>query len=141
MPTGAVFANEQLKLILNSVAISNIADNAASAPLTNLYISLHTADPSAGNQTTSEAAYTGYTRMSIDRTGAGWTVTGRVASPNSAITFPEGTSGGETCTYAAIGTASSGAGKVLYSGTLSVSIPTGTGVIPQIKTTSTITFN
>ena len=84
MPTGAVFANEQLKLILNSVAISNIADNAASAPLTNLYISLHTADPSGGNQTTSEAAYTGYTRMSIDRTGPGWTVTGRVASPNSA---------------------------------------------------------
>lgn len=141
MPTGAVFANDQLKLILNSVAISNLADNASASPLPNLYLSLHTGDPSEGNQTTSEAAYGGYARVAITRTGAGWTVTGRVASPNANVTFPEGTSGSETCTHAAIGTASSGTGKVLYAGTLSVPIITGVGIIPQIKATSSITFN
>ncbi len=41
-----------------------IADNAATSPITNLYVSLHTGDPGeAGDQTTSEAAYTSYARV------------------------------------------------------------------------------
>jgi hypothetical protein len=39
-------------------------------------ISLHTADPGeAGDQTTSEATYKSYARVSVARTTAGWTVT------------------------------------------------------------------
>ena len=54
------FANDLLKLIFNATSISNLADNAGSSPLTNLYIALHTADPgAAGNQSTSEVNYTG----------------------------------------------------------------------------------
>jgi len=140
MPLGTTFANDIAKLILNATAVANLADNAASSPATSLYLSLHTGDPSAGNQTTSEAAYTGYARVAVLRSGSGWTVTSNVASPFAAITFPEGTAGGETCTYAAVGTASSGTGKILMSGALGVSIATGAGKIPQIKTTSTITF-
>src|SRR5262245_35265390 len=50
------FDNDLLKLIFNATPIANIADNAATSPLTNLYLSLHTADPGAGgNQTTNEA--------------------------------------------------------------------------------------
>jgi len=39
------FENDVCKLIFNAVAIGNIADNAASSPLTNLWCALHTADP------------------------------------------------------------------------------------------------
>lgn len=64
MSKGNTFENDWLLLIFNATAIANIADNAASAPLTNLYVSLHTADPGeAGDQTTNEAAYTSYARV------------------------------------------------------------------------------
>ena len=45
MSKGNTFENDWMKLIFNATAIANIADNAASSPLTNLYVSLHTADP------------------------------------------------------------------------------------------------
>lgn len=44
MPKSITFDNDFLKLIFNATAIANIADNAATAPLTNIYLSLHTAD-------------------------------------------------------------------------------------------------
>ncbi|MFN8992931.1 MAG: hypothetical protein ACK5X3_04600, partial [Pseudomonadota bacterium] len=44
---------------------------------TNLFVSLHTADPGeAGTQLTSEANYTSYARATVSRSGTGWTVTG-----------------------------------------------------------------
>lgn len=141
MSKSNTFENDLLKLIFNGTAIANLADNAASSPLTNLYLSLHTADPGeAGDQTTSEISYTGYARVAVARTSGGWTVTGASVSPVANIDFGEMTGGaGGTATYAAIGTASSGAGKILYSGALTPSIAVATGVIPRIKTTSTIT--
>jgi len=139
MAIGATFRNDILKLIYNATAIANLADNASASPLTTLYVSLHTADPNAGNQTTSEAAYTGYARVSVARTSGGWTVTSNSVSPVATISFPAGTGGGETVTHAAVGTDTSGTGKILDSGTLSPSIATGNGITPEIKTTSTIT--
>lgn len=141
MSKSNTFENDLLKLIFNGTAIANLADNAASSPLTNLYLSLHTADPGeAGDQTTSEISYTGYARVAVARTSGGWTVTGASVSPVANVDFGEMTGGtGGTATYAAIGTASSGAGKILYSGALTPSIAVATGVIPRIKTTSTIT--
>ena len=41
--------NNLLKLLFNATAWAGIADNAASSPYTNLYLSLHTADPGTGN--------------------------------------------------------------------------------------------
>jgi hypothetical protein len=107
-----------LKLIFNATAWANIADNAAASPLTNLYVSLHTADPGdAGSQTTSEIAYTGYARVAVARTTGGWTVTAGSVSPVAAITFGQMTAGaGGTVNFFAVGTASSGAGNLLYSG-------------------------
>lgn len=140
MSKGDTFENDLLKLIFNATAIANIADNAAASPLTNLYISLHTADPGeAGNQSTSEVAYTGYARVAVARTAGGWTVAANAASPAANIDFPVGTGGSGTVTHAAIGTASSGTGKILYSGTVTPSIVTGNGVIPRLTTGSTIT--
>ena len=76
MAKGATFDNDWLKLIFNAVNIASLADNTATSPLTNLYVSLHTADPTAsGNQSSSEANYTGYARVAVARTTGGWTVT------------------------------------------------------------------
>lgn len=141
MSKSNVFENDWLKLIFNATAIANVADNAASAPLTNLYVSLHTADPGeAGDQTTNETAYTGYARVAVARTTGGWTVTTNSVSPVATVTFGECTaSPGAALTHFAVGTDASGAGKILYSGTLTPNVTMATGVTPLIKTTSTIT--
>lgn len=138
---GDTFENDLLKLIFNATAIANMADNAASSPLTNLYVSMHTADPGdSGNQTTSEAAYTGYARVAVARTTGGWTVTGNSVSPVANIDFGECTASCTgTLTYWMVGTASTGTGKILYKGAISPAIALSTGVIPRIKTTSTVT--
>lgn len=140
MSKGNTFENDWLKLIFNATAIANIADNAAASPLTNLYVSLHTADPGeAGDQTTSETTYTSYARVAVARTSGGWTVTGNSVSPVAAITFPQCTGGTATITHFAVGTASSGAGKILYKGTVTPNISVSNGVTPQLTTASTIT--
>lgn len=140
MSKGNTFENDILALIFKATAIANIADNAASSPLSNLYVSLHTGDPGeGGNQTTSECAYTSYARVAVARSGSGWTVSGNSVSPASNVDFPQATGGTETGTYAAIGTAASGTGKILYSGAISPSISISTGVTPRLTTASTIT--
>jgi hypothetical protein len=141
MSKGNTFENDWLKLIFNAVAIEGIADNAAVSPLTDIYISLHTADPGeAGDQTTNETAYTGYARVAVARTSGGWTVTANSVSPVSAIFFAEcSASPGAQLTHWAAGTSATGAGKLLYRGTLTPNITTAVGVTPVIKTSSTIT--
>lgn len=137
---GNTFNNDLLKLIFNGTAIANIADNAVSSPLGNLYLSLHTASPGAGgNQTTNEAAYTSYARVAVARTSGGWTVTSSSVSPAATISFPAATGGSETETYIAIGTASSGSGKILYYGAISPTIAVSNGVTPELTTSTTIT--
>lgn len=141
MSKGNTFENDLLKLIYNAVAIANLADNAAVSPLTNLQVALHTADPGeAGDQTTSETAYTGYARVAVARTTAGWTVTGNSVSPVANVDFGECTAlPGAAITHASVGVAASGASKILHSGALSPTITMAVGTIPRIKTTSTIT--
>jgi len=137
---GNTFENDLLELILNGQAIANIADDAGSSPLTNLYVSLHTSDPGeAGNQESNECAYTSYARVAVSRGGAGWSVSGNSASPVSAIEFPAATGGSETATYFAVGTDASGTGKLLYSGAISPNIAISSGVTPRLTTASTIT--
>jgi hypothetical protein len=135
------FENELLRLIFNGTPISNLADNASSAPLTNLFLALHTADPGEGGaQSTNEVTYTGYARVSVARTTGGWTVTANSVSPVAAIEFGEMTAGTPgTATHASIGTASSGTGKILYRGALNPTISYNVGVVPRLRTTSTIT--
>lgn len=140
MSKGNTFENDWLKLIFNATAIANIADNAATSPLTNLYVALHTADPGeAGSQTTSECAYTSYARVAVARTTGGWTVTNNSVSPVANISFPAATGGTETATHFSVGTAASGAGKLLYSGTISPTIAISTGVTPILSTATAIT--
>ena len=140
MSKGNTFENDLLKLIFNATAIANIADDAGTSPLTDLYVSLHTADPGeAGDQTTSEATYTSYARVAVARSGSGWTVTNNSVSPAAAIDFPAATGGTNTITHFGVGTASSGAGKLLYSGAVSPNISVSSGVTPQLTTSTAIT--
>lgn len=140
MSKGNTFENDLLKLIFNGDAIANIADDAGASPLTDLYVSLHTADPGeAGNQESSECAYTSYDRVAVARTSGGWTVTGNSVSPVADIDFPQATGGTETATHIGIGTDASGAGKLLYSGAITPNISISNGVIPRIGTGTTIT--
>ncbi len=137
-----VFENDFLKLLFQGTAIANIADNASASPLTNLYLSLHTADPTdavASGQSTNETTYTGYARVAVARTSGGWTVTGNSVSPVATISFGACTAGTATITHVGIGTASSGTGKMLMTGALSPSISVASGVVPQITTASMIT--
>lgn len=132
MSKGNTFENDILLLIFNGTAIANIADNAASSPLTNLFVSLHTADPGeAGNQTTSEATYGGYARVAVARTSGGWTVTGNAVENAALIQFPQCTSGTNTITHVGVGTASSSTGKLLYKGALTASLSVSSGIQPQ----------
>lgn len=124
---------EYLALLYNATPVANIADNAATAPLTNLFLALHTADPGeAGDMTTSEVAYTGYARVAVPRTSGGFTVAGNQVSNAALVAFPAKTGGADqTATFFSIGIASSGAVKILHSGALTASFLISDGVTPQ----------
>lgn len=107
------------------------------APNTNLYISLHTANPGvAGTQSTSEATYgggTGYARVAVARTTGGWTLTNQTITNAAQITFGACVGGaGETETYVGVGTAASGAGTLLWFGALTQSLAVSAGITPSI---------
>lgn len=140
MSKGDTFENDLLKLIFNGTAIANIADNAATSPLTNLYVSLHTADPGeTGTEATNEVSYTSYARVAVARNSGGWTVTGNSVSPAANIDFPACTGGSATATHFVIGVASSGSTKILYSGPITPNISIATGVTPRLTTGTTVT--
>jgi hypothetical protein len=139
MSKGNTFENDVLKLIFNATAIGELAQDDASSPATTLTVALHTADPGeAGDQTTSETAYTGYARVAVARTTGGWTVTNNSVSPVANIDFGECTaSPGAAITHFSVGTGTGN--KLLYKGTVTPNVTMAVGVIPRLKTTSTIT--
>jgi hypothetical protein len=143
MSKSDAWENALLQLLFNNANAANIGDATGlrgSSTAGSLYVSLHTADPGeAGSQTTSETAYTSYARVAVARSGTGWVVTNNSVSPASLISFPACTGGTSTITHFGIGTASSGAGVLLYSGTVTPNISVASGVTPQLTTSSTIT--
>lgn len=137
--------NELLEHLLNNANVSDVGDATGlrgSSTAGSFYLSLHTSSPGeAGNQSTNETSYTSYVRVAVSRAGTGWTVTGNSASPAANIDFAEATGGTATITHVGLGTDASGTGKLVLYGSLSPSISVTTGVIPRIKTTSTITLD
>lgn len=138
MAKGATTENDLLKLIFNSTALSGSWG-------TNLYVALHTADPSAGNQSTSEVSYTGYARVAVTRAdNTAWTVSTNTAQNAGVVAFGQATSGSFpiTATHFSIGLSASGAGQIVYSGALGSSLVINNNIIPeflanQITTTET----
>lgn len=140
---GANWAAGVLKLLFRNENMANVGDATGlrgSTTAGNLYLSLHTADPGAsGNQTTNETSYGGYLRKDVPRTTTDWDISGANITPHATVSFPPATSGTATITHFGIGTASSGTGVLLYSGTVTPNISVATGVTPQLTTSTTIT--
>lgn len=125
MSKGNTTENDVLLKLFNATELSWDAN-------TDLYVALHTADPGeAGNATTSECAFGSYARVTVARSGVGWTVSGNTATNAAVIAFPECTSGSETVTYVSITTASSGASQIIYSGALTASRSVSSGITLQ----------
>lgn len=117
MPKSNYNGNAFLKLLYQAVAWANVADNAATAPRTNIYAALHTADPGkAGTQSTSEAAYTGYARVAIARTSGGFTISGNNITLAALTSFPAATAGNESELFFSFGDLASGAGNIFHYG-------------------------
>lgn len=134
--------NALLLLIFNATAWANYADNAASTPQTSVSNALHTADPGeGGTQSTTESAYTSYARVDVLRTSGGWTVSANAVSPAANIDFPAGSGGSGTVTHWSTGKTGGGASAILFSGTVTPNIVTGSGVTPRLTTASTITLD
>lgn len=137
---GTTFVNDFTKLLFQATAIANIADNAASSPLTELFLSLHTGSPSGSGQTTNEAAYTSYARKNIARTSGGFTCSTNTVALAALASFAAATGGSETETHFGVGTAVSGAGKLLFWGTVTPNIVVSNGVTPQLTTAAFLTL-
>jgi hypothetical protein len=137
MSKSNTFENELLLLIFNNSDIANIGDASGlqnSATAGSLYVALHTADPGeAGTASTSEAAYTGYARVAVARSGAGWTVTSNNVTNAADIVF--GTASGgtpEALTHWSICKESAGSSVILYKGSLSSSLVVNNNIAPRI---------
>jgi hypothetical protein len=135
--------NSLLLHLFNNDNVANIGDATGirgSSSAGSLYVSLHTSDPGeTGDQTTNETSYTSYSRVAVARSGAGWTVTNNSVSPAANVDFPACTGGSATITHFGIGTASSGAGVLLYKGTVTPNISVSNGVTPRLTTASAVT--
>lgn len=129
--------NSILLLLFNNTAFAGIGDGSGlqpSATAGSLYVSLHTGDPGEdGDQATNECDYTSYARVGVARSSAGWTVTDNSVENAAAIMFPKMTGGTEDiATYFGVGTASSGAGVLLFSGALTDPLNINLNITPQI---------
>ena len=132
-----------LQLLFENTNAANIGDATGlrgSTTAGSFYFSLHTADPGeAGDQTTSEIAYTSYARVAVARSTAGFTVTADAVATDANVDFPAGTGGTGTATHFGIGTASSGAGVLLYKCTITPNIVCGNGVTPRLNAGTVVT--
>ena len=139
MSKGDVFENDLMKLIFNSAAIANLADNASSGPLTALWVGLASADPGeAGSATASEVGYTSYARVGVVRTTAGWTVVNNSAMNAAAVTFPQCGATSASATYATLVLSATGNSKVCYSGALSAGLAITNGITPNFAASALI---
>lgn len=125
MSKGNTFENDVMLKVFQGTEFSWTA-------ISYLYVSLHTADPGeGGNQTTSEATYTGYARVAVIRTSAGWTVSGNQASNTNLVTFGQATAGSNNITHVGIGTLASGTGQLLYSGAVNTPLTVASPIAPN----------
>jgi len=143
MSKSNTWENELLLLMFNNTDTSLHGDATGlrgSSTAGSYFFSLHTADPGeAGTQATSEVTYTSYARVSVARSAAGFTVTANAVANVAAVNFPAGTGGSGTATHWGLGCSTSGAGKLLYKGTISPTIVTGSGVTPSLAIGTCVT--
>ena len=137
MSLSNAFEAALLSLVFENANIANIGDATGlrgSSTAGSLYVALHTGDPGeGGDQTTSEATYTGYGRVAVARSTSGWTVSGTAPTQvanDAAITFGACTAGSNTITHFSVGVATSGSSMILWSGALGASLAVSAGITP-----------
>jgi predicted extracellular nuclease len=133
MPKSTTTCNSIVNLMYRATAWANVADNAASSPLANTFVALHTADLTAatGSQAENETAYTDYARQSVARS-TGWDAASGGATANAAtISFPQCGASGATLTHVSTGTTVSGATPVWHYGALNSPLAVSSGITPQ----------
>jgi tartrate dehydratase alpha subunit/fumarate hydratase class I-like protein len=126
--------NAILELIFKATTFADIAENDTTSPATNLYVSLHTADPDeTGTQASNETSYGSYARVAVARSGAGWTVTGNTVTNAGLVQFPQCSSGTPTITHVGVGIGPTAASAtvLLYKGALSSPLAVSSGIQPQ----------
>ena len=133
MPKSTPTCNSIINLMYSATAWANVADNAASSPLTNTYVALHTADLTAAtnSQAEDETAYTNYARVAVARS-TGWDAASSGATANDAtISFAQCGASGATLTHVSTGVGASGATAVWHYGALNSSLAVSSGITPQ----------
>ncbi len=133
MPKSTPTCNSIVNLMYRATAWANVADNAASSPLTQTYVALHTADltASTNQQSQNETSYTNYARQAVARS-TGWAAAASGATSNAAtISFPQCGTTGATITHVSTGVGSSGTTAVWHFGALNSSLAVANGITPQ----------
>jgi hypothetical protein len=133
MPKSTAACNAILALIYNATAWANVADNAASSPLTNIAMALATASYSASSTLASnEATYTNYGRVNVARTTSGWSAPSAGATENvAAVEFAQCGVTGNTLTSAAAGKTGGGSAEIFHYGDLNASIAVSNQIQPR----------
>lgn len=136
---GGTATSDLMLLLFNNTNWANLGDATGlrgSTVAGSFFVALSTgALTAASAQNTTEAAYTGYSRQAVARSGAGWTVSGTApatAANAAAITYTVASGGTpETETYFSIGRDTSGAGEVIFWGQLTAPLVVNNGITPQ----------
>lgn len=135
MPKSTDACNRFLNLLYRATAWPNVADNAASSPLTNVVVALHSATLTAAtnSQAENEVAYTGYNRKNVPRS-TGWTAaSGGSTSNASLLQFDQSGLVGATLHTVSTGTTLVGATAVWHYGALNspITIGASASITPQ----------
>jgi hypothetical protein len=134
MPKSTSVCNSILALIYNATPWANVADNAASSPLTAIAMALATASYSgASTLATNETVYTNYLRKEdVARSTSGWTAPAAGATSNvAAIEFAQCGASGATITSAATGKTGGGAAIPFHYGDLNSPIAVSNQIQPR----------
>lgn len=130
---------DYLKLIFQNIALPNIGNSSGlqgSSVVGKLYVALYTTNPTDAD-TGTEANYTGYARIGVNRSLSGWTVSGNTVQNTASIIFPISSGGSNTITHIGIRTAITG-GDLLYSGALGSSVSVSSGDTPKFNSNQII---
>lgn len=132
-----IFANELALLLFNNTDIPNVGDLSGiqnSATVGALFLALHTADPSdAGNASSSEATYTSYARVAVNRIVGGWAIVARNATNTADIVFPTSTlAGSEVLTHWSICKQLTGPSVILFKGSLNTALTVNINIAPRV---------
>lgn len=135
MPKSTDACNRILNLMYSATAWPNVAYNAASSPLANTQVALHTAllTAATNSQAENESAYTNYARVARARS-TGWTAASGGSINNAALLqFPQSGATGGTLHTVSTGVGSSGATAVWHYGALNspITIGAAASITPQ----------